>query len=178
MSRSKKLKRYSPSAGEVVVKLDCRHACPEALARPGPGCRRAGMTVLEIGGAMSPTAFFATRRAASRYWSRNAGRRGQDGGDVVEALHLNILRQNVLLVHLDTQESFHRRGVFGAIQALHRHVARGGILWDGHRACFPSRLRTTSISFCGGWGLPGGGIKCPRNLRRAFSQVLASSGAF
>ena len=52
------------------------------------------------------------------------GRRRQDGGDVVETFHLNILRQSVLLVHIDTQESSHRRSVLGAAEALDRHVAR------------------------------------------------------
>jgi DNA segregation ATPase FtsK/SpoIIIE, S-DNA-T family len=42
---------------------------------------------------------------------------------------------------------------------------------------FSIQSTNESTSFCGGCGLPGGGIKCPRNLRRAFSQICASSAA-
>ena len=38
---------------------------------------------------------------------------------------MNILRQDVLFIYLDTQEFFDRCRVFGAIQTLDRYVARG-----------------------------------------------------
>ena len=52
------------------------------------------------------------------------GRHAQSGRNVVEAVHLDVLRQNVLRIHVHTHQSFHRCGVLGAIQALDRHIAR------------------------------------------------------
>ena len=37
---------------------------------------------------------------------------------------------------------------------------------------FSIHATNESTSFCGGWGLPGGGIRCPRSLRSAFSPDL------
>ncbi len=51
------------------------------------------------------------------------GRDAQGVRDVVEALHLDILRQNFLRVHVHAHQRFHRRGVLGAVQALDRHKA-------------------------------------------------------
>src|SRR5262249_22269988 len=51
------------------------------------------------------------------------GRYGQGVRDVVEALHLDVLRQNLLRIHVHAHQSFHRRGILGAVQTLHRHIA-------------------------------------------------------
>ena len=66
-------------------------------------------------------------RAAPMYWSRNDGRHGERRGDVVEAVHLDLGRQQVLHLDLDAQQRAHGVGVFGAVQALRGHVsgARG-----------------------------------------------------
>ena len=51
------------------------------------------------------------------------GRYAQGVRDVVEAFHLDVLRQNVLRVHVHAHQGLHRRGVLGAVQALDRHIA-------------------------------------------------------
>ena len=37
---------------------------------------------------------------------------------------------------------------------------------------FSIQATNESISFCDGWGVPGGGIRCPRSLRRGFLPDL------
>ena len=51
-------------------------------------------------------------------------RHAQGGRDIVEALHLDVLRQNFLRIHVHAHQRFHGRGVLGAVQALDRDIAR------------------------------------------------------
>src|SRR5262249_6769582 len=61
------------------------------------------------------------------------GRYAQGVRDVVEALHLDVLRQNFLRVDIHAHQSFHGRGVLGAVQALDRHIAGLWTLLDAAR---------------------------------------------
>ena len=53
--------------------------------------------------------------------------------------------------------------------------AFGPLAWVS--SVFSIQPTNESTSFCAGCGLPGGGIKCPRSLRSAFSQISALSAA-
>ena len=46
----------------------------------------------------------------------------QNGRDIVKTSDLNVLREYVLFVHIHTDQSLHRSGVLGSIQALDRHI--------------------------------------------------------
>ena len=57
------------------------------------------------------------------YWSRNAGDTRRAAGDIVKAFDLDVLRKDVLCLHVHAHQRFHRGGILGSIQALDRHIA-------------------------------------------------------
>ena len=170
------LMRYSPSAGKLCL----NRMPPRVPGGSGSSLILVGgdgvLHIRNMAGGIADREFRNVPRSGD-VLIEERGRDAQSGRDVVEAVHLDILRQDVLRIHIHAHQSFHRRGVLGAVQALDRHIAApfGPLGWES--SVFSIQAANESTSFCGGWGLPGGGIKCPRSLRSAFSQICASSGA-
>ena len=155
--RSLILMRYSPSAGKL-----CLNRMPPRV--PG-GSGFVGILIGRDGVLHTRNARIGIADREPRHLPRRGdvlieerGRHAQSGRDIVEAVHLDVLRQNFLRVHVHPHQRFHRRGVLGAVQALDRHIARLGTFGMSVERCSPSRPTNESTSFCVGWGLPGGGI--------------------
>ena len=142
-ARSLIVMRYSPSAGKL-----CLNLMPSRV--PG-GSGIVGILIGRDGVLHTRNAWVGTADREPRHVPRRGnvlieerGRHAQGGRDIVEALHLDVLRQNFLRVHVHAHQRFHRRGVLGAVQALDRHIARRWArdLWHGCRECSPSRRQT------------------------------------
>ncbi len=123
------MSRYSPSAGNGCVKR-------AAAARAGR--QAVGVAVLVAGRRREVDARKLRCRLADREprdLARDAevlleerGRNAERRGDVVEAVDFYFVRQVLLRVDLDAEQILYRRGVLGAVQALHRRITGAGLV--------------------------------------------------
>ena len=171
------MKRYSPSAGKSVLEPRAaprteRHAVHIAILVAGSG---GGKEALTTSGTGLPTAMRETARATLTYCSRKAG-------DTVNAA--------AMLLKPSTAMSAGRYWL-GSISTARRSFTALAYSvrfkrWTGTRPARCALLLSSSVlssqpisastSCCEGWGMPGGGIWRPRNLRTAFSKISGCSG--
>ena len=62
---------------------------------------------------------------------QECGRGGQRRSDIVKPFHLQVLRQDVLLVDFHAEQRVYRGRELGAVQALRRDVAGGAAVVIG-----------------------------------------------
>src|SRR6185312_69843 len=89
--------------------------------------RVAGGLVAPTGNGRTHVAYGFLRDTAGRIevLVEEGGRGGEGEGDIIEALDLNVLRENVFFVDVHAEQGFHGCGVLGTVQALDTYVARG-----------------------------------------------------
>ena len=121
--RSLMVMRYSPSAGKVVFEP---YAAARAQRQRHVRVLIGGDGVLRIRNTGIGIADRELRHlpGGGDVLAQEGGRHGQRSRNVVEAVDLDVLRQDVRRFQVHTHQRLHRRGVLRAVQTLDRNMAR------------------------------------------------------
>ncbi len=164
--------------GEIVLERTAAARAAAESRRRSSACAPAGRGIQRLAGTRALLAHRLLRDDArgADVLVEEGRRHGQRSGDVVEAVHLDLGRQQVLHLDLDAEQRAHGIGVLGAIQSLHRRVAGTRRLGRGRRGWSRASRRDRRCRPAVGCLLPGGGIRWPRSLSAVASHSFASCG--